>query len=179
MGRLVLEVAPHLGESNGAVPSPGHHRGPGPPAAKSPTPERRSWCRSVPDTLGRIMNVDSRALDASPVGFVKASCDPSRRRRLYNRPVHRTEIPRPRIKVSISWRPRQGRQIACSRRRCRQTVLIRNDHNAPRPTAVMRCSPASGAYPRRQRPLSRVSSNPASQERDGGEGSSARCGTAR
>ena len=50
--RLVLEVAQHLGESDGAHHRHGLHRRPGTQPGGAPTPVSRSQCRSGPSCSG-------------------------------------------------------------------------------------------------------------------------------
>jgi F-type H+-transporting ATPase subunit beta len=74
--RLVLEVAQHLGENSVRCIAMDTFPKVWCAARKSPTPARRSWCRSA-GTLGRIMNVIGEPVDEAGPVPAGAPRDPS------------------------------------------------------------------------------------------------------
>ena len=150
--RLVLEVAQHLGESTvrciAMDVSEGLVRGQEVTDTGGPI--------AVPvgaGTLGRIMNVVGEPVDeAGPIpseGNARRSI--SRRRPLSSsRPNRRSSSPASRSSTSCAPTPRAARS-ACSAApaSARPCSFRSSSTTSPRPTAAIRCSPASASAPAR------------------------------
>ena len=120
-------------------------------ARRSPTPARRSPCRSAPALLGRIINVIGDPVDeAGPVKAQEAARDPPGCAGLY-RPVDRGRDPDHRHQGRRPARALcQGRQDRPVRRRRRRQD--RADHGTDQQhrqgaRRLSRCSPASASAP--------------------------------